>query len=112
VHAVDVERCGRVVVVRASGDLDAFAVPDLEAAFAELGQARRIVADLERVSFLDSTALGVLVRNVRMLHEANADVRVVLPQGTARRIFEITALDGALPVAADTAVALDELGPA
>jgi len=38
VHTVDVERCGRVVVVRASGELDAFAVPDLEAAFAELGQ--------------------------------------------------------------------------
>jgi len=111
VHAVDVERCGRVVVVRASGELDAFAVPDLEAAFADLGQERRIVADLEHVSFLDSTALGVLVRSVRMLREA-ADVRVVLPQGTARRIFEITALDGALPVVADTAVGLDELGPA
>ena len=111
-HAVDVERCGRVVLVRASGELDAFAVPDLEAAFADLGEERRIMADLEHVSFLDSTALGVLVRNVRILREANADVRVVLPQGTARRIFEITALDAALPVVADTAVGLDELGPA
>jgi anti-sigma B factor antagonist len=101
-----------VVVVRASGELDAFAVTELEAAFAELGGERRIVADLERVSFMDSTALGVLVRRVRELREANADVRVVLPQGTARRIFEITALDGALPVAADRAAALDELGPA
>jgi len=101
-----------VVVVRASGELDAFAVTELEAAFADLGKERRIVADLERVSFMDSTALGVLVRRVRELREANADVRVVLPRGTARRIFEITALDGALPVVADRAAALDELGPA
>jgi anti-sigma B factor antagonist len=112
VHAVDIERTGRVVVVGASGELDAFAVTDLEAAFAEVGEERRIVADLERVSFMDSTALGVLVRRVRELREANADVRVVLPRGTARRIFEITALDGVLPVVADRAVALDEIDPA
>jgi anti-sigma B factor antagonist len=112
VHAVEIERAGRVVVVRASGELDAFAVTELEAAFAEVGEERRVVADLERVSFMDSTALGVLVRCVRELHEADADVRVVLPRGTARRIFEITALDRALPIVAGRAVALDELDPA
>ena len=100
-----------MVVVSASGELDAFAVTDLEAAFAEVREERRIVADLERVSFMDSTALGVLVRRVRELREADADVRVVLPRGTARRIFEITALDGALPIVANRAVALDELDP-
>ena len=109
-HAVDIERIGRAVVVRPSGELDAFAVTDLEAAFAEVGDERRIVADLERVSFMDSTALGVLVRGVRELRELGAEVRVVLPRGTARRIFEITALDGALPVVADRADALDQLG--
>jgi anti-sigma B factor antagonist len=112
VHAVDIERSGRVVVVRGSGELDAFAVTDLDAAFAEVGDERRIVADLERVSFMDSTALGVLVRRVRELLEAGAGVRVVLPRGTARRIFEITALDGALPIAPDRTAALDELGSA
>jgi anti-sigma B factor antagonist len=112
VHAVDIERNGRVVVVRCSGELDAFAVTDLDAVFAEVGEERRIVADLERVSFMDSTALGVLVRRVRQLREADAEIRVVLPRGTARRIFEITALDGALPVVADRAGALDELDPA
>jgi anti-sigma B factor antagonist len=109
VHAVDIERAGRVFVIWASGELDAFAVADLEAAFGEVGEERRVVADLERVSFMDSTALGVLVRRVRELREADADVRVVLPRGAARRIFEITALDGVLPIVADRAVALDEL---
>jgi len=112
VHAVNVERAGRVVVVWAAGELDAFAVTELEAAFAEVGKELRVVADFERVSFMDSTALGVLVRRVRELREADADVRVVLPRGTARRIFEITALDGALPIVADRAVALAELEPA
>jgi anti-sigma B factor antagonist len=112
VHAVHIERNGRVVVVLASGELDAFVVTDLETAFTEVGEGRRIVVDLERVSFMDSTALGVLVRRVRELREVDADVRVVLPRGTARRIFEITALDDALPIVADRAAALDELDPA
>jgi anti-sigma B factor antagonist len=108
-HAVDIERTDGPVVVCASGELDAFAAPDVEAAFARVGGERRLVVDLERVSFMDSTALGLLARGIRELREAGADVKVVLPRGTARRIFEITALDAALPIVADRAAALDEL---
>jgi anti-sigma B factor antagonist len=109
VHAVDIERKGRVAVVAASGELDAFAATDLEAAFDDVGEERRILADLRRVSFMDSTALGVLVRRVSQLNDDGAQVRVVLPRGTARRIFEITTLDTVLPVAADATTALDAL---
>ena len=69
-----------------------------------------MVADLTLVSFIDSTALGVIVRGVRALDEEGARVQVVLPAGSARRIFEITALDRVLPVAAsrqDALAALD-----
>lgn len=110
-HAVEVERTGRVAVVCASGELDVFAAPDIEAAFARVLQSDRVVADLSGVSFMDSTALGVVVRRVRELREANAQVRIVLPRGTARRIFEITALDGALPTVADRTAGLAELDP-
>ena len=68
-----------------------------------------MVADLTRVSFIDSTALGVIVRGVRALDEGGARVRVVLPAGSARRIFEITALDRVLPVAASRQAALAAL---
>jgi anti-sigma B factor antagonist len=109
VHVVGVEQSGRVLVVRASGELDAYAAPDLESAFAEAGGAGLVVADLGSVSFMDSTALGSLVRCVRQLDEGDSEVRVVLPRGAARRIFEITALERALPVVADVRAALDEL---
>jgi anti-sigma B factor antagonist len=109
-HAVEIQRSGRTCIVCATGELDAFAAPDLDAALAEVRDEPVVVADLDRVSFMDSTALGVLVRRVRELVEGGCDVRVVLPRGTARRIFEITALDRALPVAADRQSALAELG--
>ena len=64
-----------------------------------LARDRSVVVDLGLVSFMDSTALGVVVRSVREIEERGDDSRVVLPQGTARRIFEITTLDRVLPVA-------------
>jgi anti-sigma B factor antagonist len=114
VHRIQVERDGDspVAVVRASGELDAYAVPDIDRAFSEAGDLERVVVDLAAVSFLDSTALGALVRAVRHLHELDGSVRIVLPDTTARRIFEITTLDRVLPVAASRAAAVAELRPA
>lgn len=111
VHRIEVERDGEapVAVVLATGELDAFAVPDIDRAFAEAGTDARVVVDLVDVSFLDSTALGTLVRAVRRLHERDGSVRVVLPGTTARRIFEITTLDRVLPVADSRATAIAEL---
>lgn len=111
VHRIRVERDGpgAVGVVHATGELDAFAAPDLESAFADLRGLKRMVVDLAAVSFLDSTALGTLVHEVRRVQGLDTSVRVVLPDGSARRIFEITTLDRVLPVAATLAEAVAEL---
>ncbi len=108
-HAVRIERDGRVAVVRATGEVDAFVAPELEAAFEELAGEAFVVADLVGVSFMDSTALGVLVRVARTRTATETATRIVLPVGTARRIFEITALDRALPVAASRASAVEDV---
>jgi anti-sigma B factor antagonist len=108
-HAVVIERSGAATIVRGAGELDAFAAPDLASAFLELRGAASVLVDLARVSFMDSTALGVIVRGVRELDEEDARVQVVLPQGPARRIFEITTLDRTLPVAATRQAALEAL---
>ena len=110
-HSVVIERAEEVRVVVVTGELDAFVAPELSAAFAEVARELepRVVVDLDRVSFMDSTALGLVVRVARELREAGGQLRVVLPRGSARRIFEITALDKALPLAADRGSALDEV---
>ena len=96
-------------MVTALGELDAFVAPDLTATFSDVADDRRLIVDLTGVSFMDSTALGLLVRMVREAPERGAEVRVVLPRGAARRIFEITTLDCVLPVCSSRAEALVEL---
>jgi anti-sigma B factor antagonist len=108
-HRVDVERHPHIAIVVAAGELDAYVVPDLASAFAEVHGARGVIADLEHVSFMDSSALGQVVRAARELEESGAELRIVLPGGAARRIFEITGLDHALPVAENRRIALGDL---
>ena len=108
-HRVTTDRTAAVPVVVARGELDAFAEPDLSAAFVELADERLVVVDLEGVSFLDSTALGAVVRSIRELGERGGEALVVLPATAARRIFEITTLDQVLPTSPSRAQAIESL---
>jgi anti-sigma B factor antagonist len=96
-------------IVSAEGELDAYAAPELTACFADVAHARNVVADLSAVSFMDSTALGVVVRTLREIGKRGGGVRLVLPETSARRIFEITMLDQVLPLAATREDALADL---
>jgi anti-sigma B factor antagonist len=108
-HRVDIDRSADVAVIVTGGELDAYAAPDLSEAFAQVAREDRVVVDLHAVSFLDSTALGVVVRALREVDGRDGTARIVLPAGSARRIFEITTLDRVLPVASSRAQALAAL---
>jgi anti-sigma B factor antagonist len=108
VHRIDVTEGTHSVVVAAAGEVDAYVAPELGEALDRAGDGA-LIADLTAVSFLDSTALGLLVRTIRERGESGGKTRVVLPEGTARRIFEITTLDSALPVSPSLTEALAEL---
>ncbi|HEU0304222.1 MAG TPA: STAS domain-containing protein [Gaiellaceae bacterium] len=89
-------------VVTLAGELDAFDAPQLRSSLAALVEdaPHLVVLDLTAVTFLDSTILGTIVGLLRRLREAGGELRVVLPDSTARRVFEITGLDSALDVRA------------
>ena len=89
------------LVLTLAGELDAYDAPALRAAFAEAaadGNGMTVVLDLSAVSFLDSTALGTIVGLLRRVRERDGELRVVLPETEARRIFELTSLDRSLDI--------------
>ena len=55
------------------------------------GEHPCVVVDLSRVSFIDSTGVGVLVGAFKRVREIGT-LSVVCPQRNVRRIFEITGL--------------------
>jgi anti-sigma B factor antagonist len=93
---VTVEDADGLAVVMPAGELDAFTAPELRSELHRLledAYTRRLVVDLTAVTFLDSSALGVLVGALRRLRERGGELHLVQPRPTARRIFELTALD-------------------
>jgi anti-sigma B factor antagonist len=82
-------------VLSIHGELDLHQAPELQdrlAAAIEEG-ANLVVIDLTNVTFIDSLALGVLLGATNRLRLRGGDLRLVVPNSSLRRIFEISLLD-------------------
>ena len=88
-----VDDATQVVAVR--GEIDLFTAPELKSALAEAIEAgrSRIVVDLTETSFLDSTALGVLIGTVKRLRARDGRLTIVNVDPNIAKTFEITGLD-------------------
>ena len=111
----DVDASGDAARIRCEGDLNGRADAAMEAAYAEAAAlgTTRITLDFERVGYINSTGIALIVR---LLTSARADGRTVQAVGLTdhyRQIFQITRLsdymeivDGA-PLAAATTIGGD-----
>jgi anti-sigma B factor antagonist len=86
---------GQRHVIAVAGEIDLFTAPELKSALAgavESGRTR-IVVDLTETSFLDSTALGVLIGAVKRLRTRDGVLTIVNTDRNIAKTFEITGLD-------------------
>ncbi|MDA8313550.1 MAG: STAS domain-containing protein [Actinomycetota bacterium] len=89
-----------VPVVAASGEIDVATAPPLRdrlQALTTSGNAN-VVVDLLGVTFLDSTALGVLVGALKRCREAGGDLPLVIAEPRILKVFEITGLTGVFSI--------------
>jgi anti-sigma B factor antagonist len=103
---LDMERAieGATQLLVLHGELDADACPrfEFELAQAEASDADRIVVDLSRVEFIDSTGIAILVAALRRSEQDSKRLRFVPSQSEdVQRLLELCGLDGHLPLAED-----------
>ena len=82
-------------VIAARGEIDLFTAPELKQVIAdsiENGRVR-IVIDLTETTFVDSTALGVLIGAVKRLRARDGALALVNVDDNIAKTFEITGLD-------------------
>jgi len=107
--ALDADR--HVVAVR--GEIDLFTAPELKQKLTDAIEAgkSRIVVDLSDTTFLDSTALGVLIGAVKRLRSREGALVIVNVDQNIAKTFEITGLDQIFTILStrdDAIAALDD----
>lgn len=85
-----------IPVVSAAGELDLSTVAVLDVAIDGIVGSKfpEVVVDLAKVTFLDSTALGCLIRNRNRCRSFGGDLSVVNPTEEVARVFDVTGLAG------------------
>ena len=109
-HPIDGER--HVLAVR--GEIDLFTAPELKQVLAESIEAGRvrIIVDLTETTFLDSTALGVLIGAVKRLRSRDGALAIVNIDENISKTFEITGLDQIFTIVPTREEAVDAVDPA
>ena len=101
-------------VVAVRGEIDLFTAPELKKTLQEAIEngAARVVVDLTETTFLDSTALGVLIGAVKRLRSRDGQLVIVNTDTNIAKTFEITGLDQIFTILGTRDAAVDALGEA
>jgi anti-anti-sigma factor len=99
-----VSQTGDVTVVAPDADIDMNTADQLKAALTDLvesGGLRRLVLDLDAVSYMDSSGLGALVSAMKVARAAGGDLKLCGIGDNVRSVLEMTGLAGHLAIHTD-----------
>jgi anti-sigma B factor antagonist len=97
---VGIENINGFSIIILSGEVDVYSAPKLREVMKELVEQGRnnLVVDLEKVDFLDSTGLGVLVGGLKRVRQQEGELGLICNQEKILRVFRITGLTKVFPI--------------
>jgi anti-sigma B factor antagonist len=95
-------------IVDVEGEVDVLTAPRFKAALAKIvdAGAENVVVNLQRVRYMDSTGLGVLVSAMKQMRENSGNISLTGLNPYLSKIFEITGLRKVFKVYANEGEAL------
>ena len=90
-----------VVIAAVAGDIDLSTVAGLRERLSGLvDSGQPLILDLNRVTFIDSTGLGVLVATARRAAVHGATLHAVCSRAQTRKLLWLTGVDRRIPLSA------------
>lgn len=81
-------------LVRLSGEIDAYTAPQLKEKILPLTKTNGndIIVDMEFITYMDSTGLGVFISGLKSSKENNSRLKIINLSDRVYRVFNITGL--------------------
>ncbi|MGH3509174.1 MAG: STAS domain-containing protein [Nocardioidaceae bacterium] len=98
------------MIIEVGGEIDVYTAPKLRDKIGELvGLGNyNLVVDLEKIDFLDSTGLGVLVGGLKKVRAHDGSLQLICTQERLLKIFRITGLAKVFAIHSSQADALSK----
>jgi anti-sigma B factor antagonist len=92
--SLETREVGDRTVVAVGGEIDVYTAPKLRDKITDLVNSghHELLIDMEKVEFLDSTGLGVLVGGLKKVRAQQGSMELVCSQDRLLKIFRITGL--------------------
>lgn len=92
---VDVLELDNKCTVKLTGEIDVYTAPRLIDSLLPLTKKKgnKILIDLEKVTYLDSTGLGVFISAYKSSKENDSAIKLVHVRDRVLRLFQVTGLD-------------------
>ena len=90
----------RTHLIELGGEVDLYTAPELKERLEQVieGGTTRLVIDLSKATFIDSTTLGILVSGSKRLGSDGGALAIVATDQSITKVFEITGLDRVFPI--------------
>lgn len=99
-----------IILVEIEGKMNALTNGELKTMFKKLisENSAQIIVNLEKVDFIDSSGLSILIAALKNCREKGGYLRVCNLQKNVRKIFELTMLDRVFDISASLESALQK----
>jgi stage II sporulation protein AA (anti-sigma F factor antagonist) len=112
---IEFETVHDVLCIRLSGELDHHTADELRekaTALIEENEIRHIVLNLERLSFMDSSGLGVILGRYKQIKQVHGEMVVCAISPAVQRLFDMSGLFKIIKMEPTEEFALQRLGVA
>lgn len=99
-----------IYLVEIEGEVDTYTSSKIKQEILKLvDESSFIIISMEKVKFIDSTGLGILIGILKKVKEKEGEMVIVSPNSYINQIFEITGLYKVFKIVEDISQALDHI---
>jgi anti-sigma B factor antagonist len=98
---ISAEKKDDAIILYVHGEVDAYTAPRLNERLAPLvlsGETPKVTVDLERVSYMDSTGIGIFIGALKASKQSGCQLLLQNVTPRVERLFRITGLHEIIPI--------------